>query len=159
MLKKSLLSAAVFLSAHSLVALDINQMREECFALKANQQLKEFGMNVVCQGTFEDITKERSEVPFSNTNWRSAQIKMKSWETATDTGVLQGTGQNFDCSVYKKVQIKGPNMSFTIRDCNDLNTEFVQNKCHGLVKDVCKSTPDRCVIEDQGIVVNTCDLY
>lgn len=149
MLKKLLVSAALTMPLSSVMAekgeiQNINQLRDLCRNLEANEQVKFFDKGLLCKGsnTIWKKRDERSDLPnqgtiFAKTGYDKSASPLS---TPGDQMVFESRYNTAECHVYDKFRIVAPQVPVFVNSCDELTAENVERLCREAISDSCFDT-------------------
>lgn len=124
-------------------AMSLQELREKCLEYSQNQQYKEFKMKIECSGRYTYFEETKKTFSLSNEAKMNAQTTTKSGIFQTDEKeyLKETTPYQASCSVWEKKEMLAPEgmgVPVSITSCEQLTTEYVQNRCAEELKDYCE---------------------
>ena len=146
MLKKLLVSAVLTMPLSSALAgqgeiQSIDQLRELCFNLEANDQVKFFDKGLICKGTHTMWKKREDRVGLPNQGTICARTSYDKCDTPLSTpgdqAVFDSRAGSAECHIYDKYRVLAPQVPIFVNSCEELTAENIERLCGEAISDHC----------------------
>ncbi|MFK7826315.1 MAG: hypothetical protein AB8G05_19365 [Oligoflexales bacterium] len=157
MLKKLLVSAVLTMPLSSAMAgqgeiQNIDQLRDLCRNLEANDQVKFFDKGLICKGSHTLWKKREGRSDLPNQGTICAKTSYDKCDTPLSTPGDQVTFESryntAACHIYDKYRVLAPQVPIFVNSCEELTVENVELLCSEAIADSCFDPIDSST--DQG---------